>query len=178
MKVSTASTDVACKHRRQQQSEKHCSSAGMPRKACCEEDCCGPGTVWDVTEGRCFPYSPSMGWTGTYSEFYEFGCKLRRCCEEDCCRGGAVCDNEDNKFCIIVPSPSPAPSTDSPSFSSSPLISNCNGKTYSECVSPCVRVFNIDGFATSDVHRICISLSPLIQQREDATSCETRPNMY
>lgn len=52
---------------------------------CCTEDCCGPGTKWDVDTAYC-KYDPtSGGFNGTYSDAWEPGCIERVCCGSDCC---------------------------------------------------------------------------------------------
>ena len=70
--------------------------------ACCEDDCCGAGTSWHLTE--CHLNATSPGWTGALSNSDDYvpGCVDRRCCENDCCGQGTVYD-ADTASCLPDP---------------------------------------------------------------------------
>ena len=57
---------------------------------CCEEDCCGPDTVWDGSV--CVLMLGASGFTGVYSTAYVEGCTQRACCDSECCGVGTVFD--------------------------------------------------------------------------------------
>jgi hypothetical protein len=80
-----------------------------PRLAgCCEEDCCGEGTWWDVDKGNCDVNPNSAGFNGTYSPEYVWGCVPRVCCEDSCCGEDTDYDAD---IASCVPAPSTAPTT-------------------------------------------------------------------
>ncbi|KAL3894142.1 MAG: hypothetical protein SGARI_007833, partial [Bacillariaceae sp.] len=54
---------------------------------CVEEDCCGPGTVYNYTVGECLPDEDSIGWV-EWSDQYQEGCVKRACLEDECCGFG------------------------------------------------------------------------------------------
>jgi hypothetical protein len=56
-----------------------------PLLHCCEEDCCGPNSVYDKATGGCEEDVGNPGWSLPYSDDYEFGCVERTCCDETCC---------------------------------------------------------------------------------------------
>ena len=68
---------------------------------CCEEDCCGQGSSWDVDTKYCIPDADSTGFNGTYSDAWEPGCIMRTCCEAKCCQSDLEYD-EETANCITV----------------------------------------------------------------------------
>lgn len=68
---------------------------------CCEEDCCGQGTSWNLETGYCVVDPGATGFTGTYSDAWEPGCVLRACCTGDCC-GKDTTYNELFASCIPI----------------------------------------------------------------------------
>lgn len=90
--------------------------------ACCEEDCCGPGTIWVAP--YCILDASSPGWTGTYSVDYDTGCTARACCEEDCCSPPGTFFEITTAYCIpatLAPSYTPT-GTPVPSGTHTPTI--------------------------------------------------------
>lgn len=61
---------------------------------CCEEDCCGKNTSWDVKTQYCVADPDSTGFNGTHSSKWEPGCVERVCCGQDCCSSDTVYDEE------------------------------------------------------------------------------------
>ena len=59
-----------------------------PVLACCEQDCCGKGTSWDIKTDYCVANSTSEGFNGTHLAVWEPGCLTHICCEQDCCGKG------------------------------------------------------------------------------------------
>ena len=58
---------------------------------CCEEDCCGQGTLWQSP--FCVLDPSSAGFNGTHSSEWNAGCIERACCESNCCIPGTVYDS-------------------------------------------------------------------------------------
>lgn len=63
-----------------------------PILACCEADCCGPGSLWDRETGYCVASPGAIGFDGTYPSEYVKGCWERSCCEQNCCEDGLLYD--------------------------------------------------------------------------------------
>lgn len=59
--------------------------SACPKPECCEDDCCGEGTMWSVPLGLCVDSPGNSGYDGSYASGYTEGCAYRACCEEDCC---------------------------------------------------------------------------------------------
>jgi len=81
--------------------------------ACCEEDCCGDGTFWDLDTLYCVANPISFGFNGTYSNSFEPGCVERVCCQADCCGDGLKFD-EGLAFCVPPPTEPPTTAPTSP----------------------------------------------------------------
>lgn len=79
---------------------------------CCEDDCCGVGTVFSGLE--CQPGPSSSGWDHTYPWYHDFGCSPRICCEYACCAEGTIWDVA-TSYCVIA---------DTVSTSSAPTAQN------------------------------------------------------
>ena len=69
---------------------------------CCEEDCCGEGTSWDLDTQYCVDDPKSSGFNGTYSDAWETGCVERFCCGADCCNSDLRYD-ESAALCLPTP---------------------------------------------------------------------------
>ena len=66
---------------------------------CCEEDCCGKGTLWQSPS--CILEPNSAGFNGTHSSAWKEGCIERACCESDCCSPGTVYDSS-SALCVTA----------------------------------------------------------------------------
>lgn len=116
-----------------------------PREpACCEEDCCGPGTSW--YSPFCVYNSDSSGFNGTHSDAFDKGCVERACCEEDCCNPGFTEYDATQALCLPVPQGPPGPT---------PAPVDCM-----PTVGPCVSSFSeleqaLAGATSNDVVALC-----------------------
>lgn len=94
-------------------------------KACCVEDCCGSGTSWDNSIGRCALDPNSSGFQGAHSPDYNSTCRPIdgwACCEGDCCGEDTVYDTSID-YCVPPNLPQGLDGTcDSPPCCCDPLI--------------------------------------------------------
>ena len=67
---------------------------------CCEEDCCGEGTSWDVKKAHCISNPNSSGFNGTHSSAWIDGCVERVCCEDECCSPGETEYDGNSALCV------------------------------------------------------------------------------
>lgn len=87
-----------------------CQSAGLLEEndclvlGCCEDDCCGVGTSWDIRALQCVPAPGSPGYDGIPLPGYQSGCALRSCCEVNCCGDGTFY-NTDIECCMPAAAP-------------------------------------------------------------------------
>lgn len=71
-----------------------------PIFACCEQDCCGKGTLWVDSIQYCVENPDSNGFDGNYSPSWQDGCTSRVCCEQHCCLKGLEYDAA-SALCVI-----------------------------------------------------------------------------
>jgi len=75
---------------------------------CCEEDCCGPDTLWDATIEYCVPSPGASGFVGIFAPEFVPVCAIRICCEDACCFSGTYYEPS-IQSCLPLTMPTEAP---------------------------------------------------------------------
>lgn len=149
---------------------------------CCEEDCCGPGTSWSVSQ--CVAEATSPGFTGSYSDGYVVGCVPRVCCEADCCTGVLVYD-EETGYCLEGPTPvelapaGPTPQEPTPEGSIAPTPSSApsEGDKVEVCIVSGFKFSQYEHVKPSATKQFSLEFDPA-SKKDDVKSYKWTANFH
>lgn len=125
-----------------------------PALQCCEDECCGPGTSWDIDIEYCTPDPGSIGFLEIFNSDIVPVCEVKICCEDSCYFDGTYYDP--SMACCLpltMPTEYPVAPTSSPISSPTPTASPTI-VLFLQLPAPAFRP-NISGFTFEDAVALC-----------------------
>lgn len=133
---------------------------------CCEDDCCGPDTIWDASIEYCVPSPGASGFVGVFEPEYVPVCSIRICCEDSCCfRGTYYEPSVQSCLPLTIPTAAPVAPTPSPTASPGARISEAPTQLFI-LPSPAFRP-NVCGVTLQDAAALCKNTTTCDQAESD-----------